>query len=247
MTSKYLPDELTPSGRLIVALDFNSAEEANELINALGKTVGFYKVGWQLFLGEGWPFVKSLLQRGKKVFLDLKINDIGQTVQAALANVPNDFAGKLELLTIHGSAQTVAAAKKGRGHNAKPYLLMLTVLSSMDSRDLEDFCFPANGTDTATIVKLRAKRALDAGCEGLIVSGASVSALRQEFQGREFLIVTPGIRPRDAERDDHKRTLTPYEAIAQGSDYLVVGRPITRADDPVEAALSIISDIESVL
>ena len=245
MTNKYLPDGLTPAGRLIVALDFNTAEEANELIEKLGGVVNFYKVGWQLFLGEGWPFVKSLLEKGKKVFLDLKINDIEQTVQAALANIPNDFAGKLELLTIHGNAATVRAAKKSR--KDKPYLLMLTVLSSLDDSDMKDSYSAGNGVDTTTLAKRRAQDALAAGCEGLIASGAAVKALREDFREHEFLIVTPGVRPRGAEHDDHKRTLTPYEAIAHGSDYLVVGRPVTRAAEPLAAAKAIIDEIEAAL
>ena len=247
MANKYLPAGLKPADRLIVALDFDTAREANRLLRQLEGAVNFYKVGWQLFLGAGWPFVGSLLQAGRKVFLDLKINDIEQTVQSALANMPNEFAGELELLTINGGGATVTAAKKGRAGNDKPYLLMLTVLSSMGDADIREL-YPVGATvDTSTVVTRRAQQALDAGCEGLIASGQSVPSLRKEFPDREFLIVTPGIRPQDAGRDDHKRTLTPYQAIASGSDYLVVGRPITRAADPLQAAQSIIADIEAAL
>ncbi len=247
MANKYLPEGLKPADRLIVALDFDTAGEANRLIEELDGTVNFYKVGWQLFLGEGWPFVKTLLEAGRKVFLDLKINDIEQTVQAALTNMPNEFAGNLELLTINGTGSTVTAAKQGRGGNDKPYLLMLTVLSSMDDADMKEL-YPAGATvDTSIIVNLKAQKALDAGCEGLIASGQSVQALRNDFPDREFLIVTPGIRPQDAGRDDHKRALTPYQAIVSGSDYLVVGRPITRATNPLQAAQSIIAGIEAAL
>ena len=117
MANRFLPNGLAAAERLIVALDFNSAAEANRLIGQLGGAVNFYKVGWQLFLGEGWPFIRSLLEDGRKVFLDLKINDIDQTVQAALANMPGEFAGSLELLTINGGSATASAAKKGRGAN----------------------------------------------------------------------------------------------------------------------------------
>ena len=245
--TRYLPAGVKPADRLIVALDFDTAREANRLIERLDGTVNFYKVGWQLFLGEGWPFVRTLLEAGRKVFLDLKINDIDQTVQAALANMPDEFDGALELLTINGSGATVAAAKKGRAGKDKPYLLMLTVLSSMDDADLKQL-YPAGSTiDASTIVKHKAQQALDAGCEGLIASGTTVQALRDNFRDREFLIVTPGIRPRDARSDDHKRTLTPYQAISYGSDYLVVGRPITRAVDALAATQSIIADIEAAL
>ena len=247
MAHKYLPAGLKPADRLIVALDFDTGGEANRLIDQLDGTVNFYKVGWQLFLGEGWPFVKTLLQAGRKVFLDLKINDIDQTVQAALANMPDEFAGELELLTISGGGSTVSAAKKGRAGSDKPYLLMLTVLSSMDDADMKEL-YPSGVTpDTSAVVMRKAQQALDAGCEGLIASGQSVQALREAFHDREFLIVTPGIRPRDAGRDDHKRTLTPYQAIVSGSDYLVVGRPITRAAHPLQATQSIIADIAAAL
>ena len=247
MANRFLPIGLAAAERLIVALDFNSATEANRLIGQLGSAVNFYKVGWQLFLGGGWPFVRTLLEHGRKVFLDLKINDIDQTVQAALANMPSEFAGSLELLTINGGSATASAAKKGRGANDKPYLLMLTVLSSMDASDLKELSPDGAAVDTETIVKRRAQQSLDAGCEGLIASGSSVRTLRREFRDRDFLIVTPGIRPRDSGHDDHKRTLTPYQAITFGADYLVVGRPITRTSEPLRAAQAIISDMEAAL
>ncbi len=233
--------------RLIVALDFNRAPEANRLIEQLEGVVNFYKVGWQLFLGAGWPFISALLEAGRKVFLDLKINDIDRTVQAALANMPNEFAGRLELLTIHGNSATVKAAKLGRGANEKPYLLMLTVLSSMDESDLRELSASNAKPDTDSVVLHRAQQALDAGCEGLIASGSSVRALRRELRNREFLIVTPGIRPADSGHDDHKRTLTPSQAITYGADYLVVGRPITKSPNPMQTAQSIIADIQTSL
>ncbi|MYH69792.1 MAG: orotidine-5'-phosphate decarboxylase [Gammaproteobacteria bacterium] len=247
MPTEIPPASPAPADRLIVALDFDSAAKANLLIEKLEGTVNFYKVGWQLFLGAGWPFIKALLEAGRKVFLDLKINDIDRTVEAALANMPNEFAGRLELLTIHGGSATVAAARRGRGNNGKPYLLMLTVLSSMDAADLKELSPDGAMPDTDAIVLRRARQALDAGCEGLIASGSSVCALRRELCDREFLIVTPGIRPADSGHDDHKRTLTPGQAIADGADYLVVGRPITQSPDPLRTAQSIIADMETAL
>ena len=245
--TQFTPPGITPADRLIVALDFDSAAEANRLVEKLEGAVNFYKVGWQLFLGEGWPFVRTLLKAGKKVFLDLKINDIGRTVEAALANMPNEFAGRLELLTIHGGSSTVAAARQGRGDNNKPCLLMLTVLSSMDAADLKEFAPDGAVPDTDAIVIRRARQALDAGCEGLIASGSSVRALRRELCDREFLIVAPGIRPADIGQDDHKRTLTPRQAIADGADYLVVGRPVTQSPAPLQTVQSIIADIQAGL
>ncbi len=247
MADKFPPTNPAAADRLIVALDFDNAADANRLIKQLEGTVNFYKVGWQLFLGEGWPFIRTLLEAGRKVFLDLKINDIDRTVEAALANMPNEFSGRLELLTIHGGSSTVTAAKQGRGDNDKPYLLMLTVLSSMDAADLKELSPDGAMPDTDAVVLRRAQQALDAGCEGLIASGSSVRALRRELRDREFLIVTPGIRPADSGHDDHKRTLTPCQAIGDGADYLVVGRPITRSPDPLKTAQSIIADIQAAL
>lgn len=245
--TQFTPPGPAAAERLIVALDFDSAAEANRLVDELEGAINFYKVGWQLFLGEGWPFIRTLLEAGRKVFLDLKINDIDRTVEAALANMPNEFAGRLELLTIHGGSATVAAARQGRGDNDKPCLLMLTVLSGMDAADLEELAPDGAVPDTDAIVLRRARQALDAGCEGLIASGTSVRALRRELCDREFLIVTPGIRPADSGHDDHKRTLTPGQAVADGADYLVVGRPITQSPDPLQAAQSIIADIQAAL
>ena len=247
MTTQPLQPDVPLADRLIVALDFDSALEANRLIERLDGVINFYKVGWQLFLGAGWPFISALLKAGRKVFLDLKINDTDRTVEAALANMPNEFAGRLELLTIHGNSATVKAAKLGRGANDKPCLLMLTVLSSMDASDLQELSANDAEPDTDGVVLHRAQRALEAGCEGLIASGSSVRALRDRFPDRKFLIVTPGIRPAQTGHDDHKRTLTPAQAIACGADYLVVGRPITKSPDPLQAARSVIADMQTTL
>lgn len=247
MTNKRLPPGLEPADRLIVALDFDTAAAANRLVEQLDGLVGFYKVGWQLFLGEGWPFVAALLESGRRVFLDLKINDIDQTVKMALTNLPDKFTGALELLTISGTGATAAAARAGRGDCAKPYLLMLTLLSSMDESDLAALYPGQRPPDMDTVIRLRAQAALDAGCEGLIASGRSVRALREQFSAREFLIVTPGIRPRDTGADEHKRSLTPYQAMLDGSDYLVVGRPVSRAADPRAVARAIITEMQAAL
>lgn len=244
MKNKYLPPDLEPADRLIVALDFDTSRAANRLVEQLDGLVNFYKVGWQLFLREGWPFVASLLESGSKVFLDLKLNDIDQTVERALANMPDEFAGALELLTLNGTGATVAAARAGRGEHAKPYLLMLTLLSSMDETDLGALYPGHQPSDLDTLIGLRAQAALAAGCEGLIASGESVRALRAQQQEREFLIVTPGIRPPGFATDEHKRSLTPRQALLSGSDYLVVGRPISRAADPSAVARAIITEMQ---
>lgn len=237
--------ERSASDHLIVALDFDTADAADALVGDLGEAVGFYKVGWQLFVGAGWSYVERLLDQGKKVFLDLKIGDIDNTVRAALRNMPDEFAGALELLTLQGNEATVRAAKAGR-RGEKPALLMVTLLSSMDGSDLA-----APGADpvpeVSTVVRQRAKRALEAGCEGLVASGQSVRELREAFPDQAFLIVTPGVRPAGEALDEHKRSLTPYQAILDGSDHLVVGRPIAKAEHPQASAAAILSEIERAL
>ena len=234
--------------KLIVALDVDGRDAAMSIVKNLKGQVDFYKIGWQLFMGEGWGLIRELVREGNRIFLDLKIGDIEETVRAALANIPNDLDGSLELVTIHGNGPTVAAAIKGRNGNKKPRLLMVTALSSWDETDIKDFLNTSNPDVTLTnYIYYKAKAALDAGCEGLIASGRSVKDLRGRFGDRNFLIVTPGIRPSDFPRDDHKRTLTPYDAIVYGSDYLVVGRPITQSKNPNAVAKAIIEDISRAL
>lgn len=243
------PPEVSRLGareRLIVALDFNTGDEAGRLIDRLGDAVGFYKVGWQLFIREGITFVQSLTDGGKRVFLDLKMDDIGETIRAAVRNLPH--ADGIELLTIHGSGQTAAAARAGREGRQKPYLLVLTALSSQDDADVRD-ASAESGQTRAAYVRRRAETALRAGCEGLIASGASIRQLREEFsrQFGHFLIVSPGIRPVGSGEDDHKNCMTPFQAIAAGADFLVVGRPIRDAADPGTAAEAIVVDIDRAL
>lgn len=233
-----------PADYLIVALDFDSAHQADTLVGLLGESVGFYKVGWQLFLGAGWLVVDSLLARGKRVFLDLKIGDIDETVRAAVSNMPAS-AGSIELMTISGSGATVRAAKEGRKGD-RPKILMLTALSSWNDDDVRDFLSDERAS-LAEYISRKAERALDAGVEGLVASGESVRTLRDRFGARSFLIVTPGVRPSGSRHDDHKRTLTPGQAIRDGADYLVVGRPITRAADPQAAAQAIVEEIGAAL
>lgn len=241
------PASLSPAERIIVALDFDTRDEALGIVERLAGTIGFYKVGWQLFLGAGWPLVGELVARGHRVFLDLKMHDIGETVRAAIANMPAAQADEIELMTIHGSAQTVAAAIAGRAGRARPKFLMLTALSSWNEDDLRDFLASDGPVSLDHYIEHKARAALDAGCEGLIASGDSVRMLRERFRERDFLIVTPGVRPAVTAKDDHKRSLTPYEAIVAGADYLVVGRPIAKAADPVAAARAITADIARAL
>ena len=227
-----------PGERLIVALDFDGRDPALRLVDRLGDPVSFYKVGWQLFIGAGFPFVRELRKRGKKVFLDVKMDDIEATVEAAVRNMKDE----VELLTLHGTGATVRAARAGRAGRAGPRFLMVTALSSVDSADLGTA--PAeHGIDIDDYAVARARDALAAGCDGLIASGSSVGRIRAAFPGRDFLVVVPGIRPAGTGTDDHKRTLAPREAIRDGADCLVVGRPVRNAADPAASAARIIDEI----
>lgn len=228
----------TPGERLIVALDFDGRGPALGLVDRLGDLVSFYKVGWQLFIGAGFPLVRELAAREKKVFLDLKMGDIEATVRSAVGNMKDE----VEFLTIQGTAATVGAAKDGRADRVRPKLLFVTALSSVDAADVRvTAANPELDIDDYAVE--RARDALDAGCDGLIASGSSVGRIRSAFPDREFLVVVPGIRPAGTGTDDHKRTLTPLEAVRDGADYLVVGRPVRDDRDPAGSAARIIDDI----
>lgn len=232
--------------RLIVALDTPTLDHATELVSSLGDSVSFYKVGWRLFLQGGLPFVASIRSRGKRVFLDLKMDDIGETIETAVSVLK----GNADLLTLMGTPATVRAAVRGRGDSAEPKLLSVTYLSSLDETDLRQSLPTSAKLPTEAIlddfVCERARNAVDAGADGLIASGDTLSLLRREV-GWKPLIVTPGIRPAGAAANDQKRTKTPADAIADGADLLVVGRPIWAASDPIAAAQGIIEDIDEGL
>jgi orotidine-5'-phosphate decarboxylase len=231
--------------RLIVALDVDTGSEALQLVNELGSDVSFYKVGLQLFMEAGLIIVRRIVDKGKKVFLDLKIDDTPRTVQEAVRNVAIDG---VEFFTLQGNRDTARAAKAGRGSRSSPKFLQVTYLSSWDSSDLMDYLHIENATDKVSIddqVVHRARRILESGCDGVIASGTSVSALRREYPN--MLIVTPGIRASGSSSDDHKRSMTPFEAIRAGADYLVVGRPIRCAQDPQATAHVIQQQIEQAL
>lgn len=241
--------DIPAKDRLIVALDVNTNEEALKIVARLGDDVTYYKVGWQLFFGgAAYDLIKELAHRDKKVFLDLKMEDIGTTIELAIKNAPAEFVDHVELLTLKGSGagDLVAAARRGAAAKQADKLkfLMLTALSSIDDADIKAFYGDAMTLDN--YIRHNAKTALEAGCDGLIASGESVRSLRKEF-GDDFYIVTPGIRPEGFAINDHKRSLTPYQAISYGADYLVVGRPITQADDPHKVASNVIDDIRRAL
>lgn len=221
----------TPAARdrLIVALDVATVDDAREIVARLGDAVTFYKVGLELLFAGGLAFAEELKREGKSVFLDMKLLDIANTVERATAQI----AGLgVDLLTIHGTdRKTMAAARRGRGA-APMKLLAVTVLTNLDAHDLEE---QGIGLSPADLVIRRARLAADAGLDGVVASGQEAAAIRAEVPPG-FLIVTPGIRlPTDA-AGDQTRVVTPEAAISAGASHLVVGRPITRAADPAEAA-----------
>ena len=224
--------------RLIVALDVDTTKKALDIIEDLNGLVSFFKVGYQLFIAEGLTFVRRLIEGNNRVFLDLKMDDVEETIRRAVANIA---ASEVEFLTIHGSGATVRAARDGRGAREKPKLLSVTLLSSLDANDLKDL-FADSKLTVESYVKWRAKQAIDNGCEGLIASGETIGMLRKLYPSA--IIVAPGIRPADSSRDDHKRALSPDDAIRAGADYLVVGRPIRNSSNPRNAAEKIIEEME---
>jgi orotidine-5'-phosphate decarboxylase len=222
--------------KLIVALDLPSYDDARALVDSLGEAVNFYKIGLELLLAGGLDLARELKFDGKRVFLDLKFLDIGNTVERAVA-----AAGGLgvDFLTVHGhDTKTLKAAARGRdGSNLK--LLAVTVLTNLEQPDLDE---QGISLTPEQLVLHRAKLANDAGFDGVIASGQEASAVRA-ISGSEFLIVTPGIRLAGADSGDQSRVMTPEDALRAGADHLVVGRPINAAKDPRAAAEAFLARI----
>ena len=226
---------LAPRERLIVALDVPSVAEAEAIVVRLGESVSFYKIGYQLAFAGGIDFAKVLAGAGKRIFLDLKLHDIGNTVAKGVESVA---ALGASFLTVHAYPQTMHAAVDAR-KGSPLRLLAVTVLTSYDDADLAaagyDFTVPE-------LVGERAAQARDVGIDGLVCSGEEAAMLRP-IVGAGMVLVTPGIRPAGAAAGDQKRIMTPAAAIAAGADHLVVGRPIVAATDPKAAAEAIVADI----
>src|SRR2546425_7056183 len=222
--------------RLIVALDVPTAAAARALVEKLGPAACFYKVGLELFVAEGYfELVDWLVKRGNKVFADLKMYDIPETVGRAVANLRGRG---LTFATVHGNQSMMRAAVAEKG---EVKILAVTVLTSLDRGDLDDLGFSC---DVERLVLSRARRAMEAGCDGVISSGLEAQRLKSEFRDR-LLVVTPGIRPVKNE-DDQKRTVDAAQAFANGADYIVVGRPIRSAADPRAAAQAIQRTIAAI-
>ena len=230
---------LDPRERLILALDVPSADEAKRLLDRVRDSVAFVKIGLELFTAAGPDIVRWALAQRKRVFLDLKLLDIGETVKRATA-----AAAELGVtfLTVHATGQTVRAAVEGRGRSAMK-ILAVTVLTSFDEADLVEMGIAESVRDT---VLKRARLAISLGADGVVASGVEASMIRREL-GKNPIVVIPGIRPVGSSHDDQVRVTTPSGAIAAGGDYLVVGRAIRDAADPAEAARAIQAEIEVAL
>jgi orotidine-5'-phosphate decarboxylase len=225
--------------RLIVPLDLPDVAAAEAMIARLGDSVTFYKIGYQLAFAGGLPLIRQLLDKGKKVFADLKLHDISNTVARGVESVAKLGA---TFLTVHAYPQTMKAAVEARG-DADLKILAVTVLTSYDDGDLHAAGYRLGVSD---LVQARARQAQAQGVDGLVCSPEEAAALR-EIVGHKMSLVTPGIRPAGAASGDQKRIMTPARAIAAGSDYLVVGRPILEAADPNAAAEAIVAEIEQAL
>jgi len=230
---------VTPRERLIVALDLPDVGTARALIEKLGDAVMFYKIGYQLAYAGGLPLIGELAKAGKKVFADFKLHDIGTTVARGVESVAKLGA---TFLTVHGYPQTMKAAIEGRAGSALK-ILGVTVLTSYDDDDLHAAGYRLSVSE---LVQARASQAHALGVDGLVCSAEEVADVR-ELVGMRMVLVTPGIRPAGSEAGDQKRVMTPEEAVAAGADYLVVGRPITAAKDPKNAAESIVASIEEAI
>lgn len=222
--------------RLIVALDLPSVAAAEAMIQQLGDSVWFYKVGYQLAFAGGLPFAARLIASGKQVFLDLKLHDIGNTVAKGVESVAQLGA---TFLTVHAYPQTMKAAVEGK-QGSKLRILAVTVLTSYDDADLAAAGYEMNVKELAAA---RAAQARDTGVDGLVCSAEEAASLRAVV-GPGMVLVTPGIRPAGSATGDQKRIMTPARAIKAGANYLVVGRPVLEAGDPKAAADAIVAEIE---
>ena len=231
-----MTSRISPRDRMIVALDLPSVAQARSMVERLGDAASFYKIGMELTYSGGLPLAEELVRAGKKVFLDLKLHDISNTVASATRQVASLGA---TFLTVHAYPQTMKAARGALGDSALK-LLGVTVLTSYDDGDLQEAGYALGVKD---LVARRAQQARACGVHGLVMSAEEAANMRA-LLGPDTLIVTPGIRPAGAEAGDQKRVMTPARAIAAGADYLVIGRPVTQAADPRAAAQAIVEEIE---
>ncbi len=227
--------------RLIVALDVPNALQGLAMAERLGDTVSFYKIGLGMLTGGGLALANELKQdHGKRIFLDMKLFDIGNTVENAVRGLAQF---DLDFLTVHGDPHVVRAAKEGAS-GKDPKILAVTILTSLNRDDLDAGLIRPG--DMQEIVVERAAKAFEAGADGVIASPHEAALIRALPQAEGRLIVTPGVRPAGADLGDQKRVATPANAIANGADHIVVGRPIYRADDPKGAAQAVLDELNSI-
>lgn len=221
--------------RLIVPLDVPTTDNARQLVSRIGDAVSFYKVGLELFATDGMILARELKAQGKQVFIDWKLHDIGTTVQrstAVLAGSGCDF------LTVHGEPQVMASAVRGRG-NSGLKILAVTVLTSLSDEDLHEVGYHETAR---ALVERRIHQAIEAGCDGVVASPHE-AALARALGGKDFLVVTPGVRPDWSAKNDQARAATPLEALRNGASHIVCGRPITAANDPEAAARRVAAEM----
>jgi orotidine-5'-phosphate decarboxylase len=235
-----LPTSSVPAGdirdRLIIGLDVGSVDEARSIVTRIGDAGTFYKIGYQLAYAGGFEFARELIDQGKKVFLDLKLHDIGNTVEEGVRSIARMG---MTFLTVHAYPQTMRAAMAGKaGSDLK--ILAVTVLTSYDDNDLVEAGYAP--VPAAELVARRAEQARDTGIDGIVCAATEAQRVRG-IVGRNRLIVTPGIRPAGSEAGDQKRIVTPAEGIRLGANHLVVARPIVKAADPRAAVEAIVRDI----
>jgi orotidine-5'-phosphate decarboxylase len=221
--------------RLIVGLDLPTVWDAHAIVAALGDEASFYKIGYRLAFAGGLPLAEELARHGKKVFLDLKLHDIGTTVQQGVESI---VRLGMTFLTVHAYPQTMRGAVEGRGDSALG-LLAVTALTSYDDGDLQDAGYRMQVRE---LVRLRAVQARTTGIDGVVCAAPEAEIVRGEI-GADMVIVTPGVRPAGADAGGQKRTLTPAEAIRAGVDHIVMARPIVRAADPRGAFRAAIDEI----
>src|ERR1700722_7349977 len=231
--------KIAPRDRLILPLDFPDVGSAEAMVDRLGDSVTFYKIGYQLGYAGGLPMIGRLVAAGKKVFADFKLHDIGNTVARGVESLARSGA---TFLTVHAYPQTMKAAVEARA-GASLKILAVTVLTSYDDGDLHAAGYRLGVSD---LVEARARQAQALGVDGLVCSPEEVASLRQ-IVGHRMRLVTPGIRPAGAASGDQKRIMTPARAISAGADYLVVGRPVIEAADPKTAADGIVAEITQAL
>jgi orotidine-5'-phosphate decarboxylase len=223
--------------RLILALDLPSRADAESMVERLGDSVSFYKIGLQLLAGGGMEMAKDLKRRGRQVFLDWKLHDIGATVEKATAAIV--ASGACDLLTVHAEPQVMAAAVRGRAGAVGAKIIGVTVLTSLNAADVKELGY---GVGLEALIERRVRQAIDAGIDGVVCSPRE-AAIARRIGGPKFLVVTPGVRPDWARADDQARAATPAETLAAGASHFVIGRPVTAANDPRAAAARVTAEI----